>query len=580
MPPDPQIHCSHEEGVRYRDGVYLPVDADALPAAPAPGPEGPRAFPDPGHGPPLRRLDGVPRVPRLRDVVGPSVIALGMGLGAGEFLLWPNLIAVNGFSIWWLFWIGVLTQFVVIGEIERWTLATGESVFAGMARLTRVPFWPWFFLVATIVSFFWPGWAAESADFTRATINAIAGREALGAWQPLALAMLAFIWAALALSRIVYNALERFEIGLVLLFFPLLFVALLAAGVLPGQVGALLTGAVWIGRAPEALLSGEQFPTLLIAVAYAGSGGTLLLAQSLWVRDKGFGMGAYQGRIAGIRGRDEPLHDPGFAFSAEDPVQRTRFRRWMGLAERELLATFVLLILASVVVTTLLVAATIGTDRPDLAGNLNGMVLEQAEVLRGRTGPVLPLLFLLGGALVLFSTQFGIVDTVTRITGDIVHERVGKRRGWTLKRTFLVLLTVVVAAGMAVVGVSWRMDETVQALSPDFLVLIAGPFTIASMYAFAVVVTLVNVRLLPPALRMPRWKLVSMYWAVVLWGWFTAETVSRVVMSQALGLSGSTVSTVAFHPVRAAVYLAWLASLAWLVARTARPGFARHVPLD
>jgi len=571
MSRDPEIHSDPEQGSTYREGVYLPLDIDALPPAPF-GPD----FPDPGHGAPFRHHGEVPRVPRLRDVVGPSVIALGMGLGAGEFLLWPNLIAVNGFSIWWLFWVGVLTQFIVIGEIERWTLATGESVFAGMARMTRIAFWPWFFLVATLVSFFWPGWAAESASFTRETINALAGREVLSSWQPVALVMLAFIWSALALSRIVYNALERFEIALVLLFFPFLFVALLAAGILPGDVAALGKGAISIGEAPEALLSGEQFPTLLIAVAYAGSGGTLLLAQSLWVRDKGFGMGAYQGRIAGIRGVNEPLHVPGFAFSTRIGTARKRFSAWMGLAERELLATFVVLILVSVVITTLLVGATIGTGRADLAGDLDGMVLEQARALRESAGGWLAILFLLGGAFVLFSTQVGIVDTVTRITGDIFYEQVGLRSNrWTIKSTFLVFLTVVVGAGMAVIGASWALGESVQAIEPDFLVLIAGPFTIASMYAFAAVIAVLNTAYLPVELRMPRWKLVAMWWAVVLWGWFTAETVSRFLLSQVIGSSGAAVTSIEMHPVRIGVYALWLLSLGWVVRRTAGPGWAR-----
>lgn len=365
MPSDPDIHCSPEEGARFREGVYRPLDLATLPDAPRDG-----SFPEPEDGPPFYRVDEVPRVPRLRHMIGPSVIALGMGLGAGEFLLWPNLIAVNGFSIWWLFWVGVVTQFIVIGEIERWSLATGESIFAGMGRMTRRPFWPWFFLVATLVSFFWPGWAAESADFTREAVNALAGREAIADWQPIALAMLAFIWAALALSRIVYNALETFEIALVLIFFPLLFLALVAAGVLPSDVASLAKGAVSIGSVPPRLLAGDQFPTLLIAVAYAGSGGTLLLAQSLWVRDKGFAMSAFQGRIAGIRGRNEPLEERGFAFSTDHPVAVARFRRWMGLAEKELFWTFAVLIILSVVITTLLVASTIGTGRADLAGSV------------------------------------------------------------------------------------------------------------------------------------------------------------------------------------------------------------------
>jgi hypothetical protein len=571
MARDPEIHCSHEEALAYRDGVYRPLDEDALVAAPR-TPD----FPDPGAGPPLWRVDRMPRVPRLKDVLGPSVIALGMGLGAGEFLLWPDLVAVNGFSIWWLFWVGVLTQFVVIGEIERWSIATGESVFSGMARLTRVPFWPWFFLVATLVSFFWPGWAAQSAAFAGSTINAVLGREAVTQWQPLALAMMGLIWCALALSRIVYNALERFEILLVLLFFPLLLVALFAVGIRAEDALALARGAVSIGSAPAELLSGDQFPTLLIAVAYAGSGGTLLLAQSLWVRDKGFGMGAHQGRIAGIRGVNEPVAESGFAFSSRDETSTSRFRFWMRLAERELLITFVFLIILSVVITTLIVAATVGTDRPDLAGRLNDLVLAQATILRARGGPWLEIVFLLGGAFVLFSTQVGIVDTVTRITGDIFHDRVGRARGITLKKTFLVLLTIFVLASVGVILASWGAGEDVEALQPDFLVLIAGPFTIASMYCFAIVVAVLNTRHLPVDLRMPRWKLLGMYWAVVLWGWFTAETISRVVLSQILGATGPDVTTIAWNPVRVAVYALWLGSLGWLVARTAGPGLFKR----
>jgi hypothetical protein len=571
MPLDPEIHCTHAEGIAYREGVYRPVDKTALPDAPR-SPE----FPDPGHGPPFRRLDDVPRVPRVRDVVGPSMIALGMGLGAGEFLLWPNLIAVNGFSIWWLFWIGVLTQFIVIGEIERWSVATGESIFMGMKRLTRVPFWPWFFLAATLVSFFWPGWASQSADFTRQTVNAVAGREAITQWQPLAIAMMLFIWAALAFSQIVYNALERLQIGMVLVFFPLLFVALLAAGVLPGDVAALAKGAVSIGQAPEALLSGTQFPVLLIAVAYAGSGGTLLLAQSLWVREKGFGMGTYQGRIAGIRGHAEVIEGRGFVFSAAIEVARRRFREWMRVAERELLLTFVLLIIVSVVITTLLVAATIGTGDPSWAGNLNGMVAAQAAHLRERGGPWLEVAFLLGGAFVLFSTQVGIVDTVTRITGDIFHDLIGRARGWSLRGTFLGLLTLMVLAGLGVILISWSAGTGVEQLQPNVLILIAGPFTIVSMYLFTMVIAVLNTLRLPPALRMPRSKLLGMYWAVILWGWFSAETVSRFLLGQVLGLSGEVVHSIAWHPVRALVYAAWLGSLAWLVARTAKPGFGRR----
>ena len=71
-----------------------------------------------------------------------------------------------------------------------------------------------------------PGWASQSAEYTGNIIATVTGREV--PWQPLALLMLAFIWVGLAASKIVYNSLERFEIGLVLLFFPLLVLVLMA----------------------------------------------------------------------------------------------------------------------------------------------------------------------------------------------------------------------------------------------------------------------------------------------------------------------------------------------------------------
>ncbi len=553
--PDP-IRCSAEEGARFRSGVFRPVDEAEL----AEAPEG-DDWPVRGHGPPLRIPPEVPRVPKVAHLIGPSVIALAMGLGAGEFLLWPNLITVNGYQIWWLFWVGVLTQFVVIGEIERWTLVTGESCFAGMARLDRRAFWPWFFLAATLISFFWPGWASSSADFASQIVAAVTGREL--DWQPIALVMLAFIWAALAISKIVYNALERFEMGLVLGFFPLLGLVLLTVGILPEDVVALLGGAVSIGRAPSALLTGEQFPTLLIAVAYAGSGGTLLLAQSLWIRDKGFGLAAFQGRIAGIRGRNEPVSESGFAADLSEGTALERLKTWIATAHRELLLTFVVLILVSVVITSMVVTATLGTGNAELAGELTTMVTLQAEVLEQAAGTWLKIVFLLGGSFVLFSTQLGIVDTVTRISGSIFFERYGRHTSfWTLKRTFLFFLTALVLASMAIITLSWVGGEGLAGLQPDFLVLIAGPFTIASMYAFALVIGYMNVRRLPAQLRPTLWRRAGMVWAGVLWGWFTAEQVSRTLLD-GLGASPAVVESVSLHPVRAVLYGLWLASIAW-----------------
>lgn len=561
--PNDDLRCPDDEGRQFRDGVYRPLPEAELPVAP----DTPR-FPDRGHGPPFRVWNEVPRVPRLRHLFGPSVVAVGMGLGAGELLLWPNLVVANGFSIWWLFWVGLLTQFVVLVEIERWTLATGESVFAGMGRLDRVGAWPWSFALIGLLGMAWPGWASQSAEFATAIVAAATGREV--AWQPVALLMIAGCWVALAASRVVYNALERFELLLVATFFPLLLVVLVVVQVAPEHVFALAKGAASVGNAPEALLTGAQFPTLLLAVAYAGSGGTLLLAQSLWLRDKGFGMAAYQGRIAGLRGENEPVSETGFVFDPEVPGALARFRLWVRLSRLELLWLFVALILLSVVVTTLVAAATLGTGVGALAGKMNEMVQRQAAVLRDTGGPALSLLFLLGGTLVLFSTQLGVMDTITRIAGTVFHERIGRRtRFWTLKRTFLLFLSAFSLASMAIVWMSWRGGAALDQLQPDFLILIAGPFTIAAMYLFTLVVGVMNVRRLPAALAPGWWGRGGLLWAAVLWGWFTAETIARLGL-KVVGAPDAVREAIAWHPLRGLCYLLWLGSLAWFVLKLAR----------
>jgi hypothetical protein len=555
MHPD-AIRATEAEGRAYRDGVFIPLDDAALPEAP-----GTADFPERGSGPPFRRHDEVPRVPRLRHLVGPSVIALGMGLGAGEFLLWPNLITVNGYAIWWLFWVGVVTQFFVILEITRWTVATGESVLAGMARLGLRGFWPWFFLVATLASFFWPGWASESAHFTGEIITRFTGTEL--AWQPIALVMLAVIYFALGLSTIVYNVLEKFELWLVVALFPLLFIVLVIIGVVPADLFALAKGAASFGTAPPALLHGSQFPTLVLAVAYAGSGGTLLLAQSLWLRDKGFGMAAYQGRIAGIRGENERVSETGYAFSAANPTALARFGAWMRVARLEILVTFVVLCILSVVITSLMATATIGTGNSDLAGKLGEMVARESAVLSSIGGRWLEVAFLLAGVLILFSTQVAIIDTVTRICGIVFYERYGRHTSfWTLQRTFLVFLTLLVAASAAIIVASWVGGAALEGMQPDFLLLVAGPFTIASMFLFTLVVGYMNVRRLPAAMTPKAGTRVMLVWAAILWGWFTAEQLSRVLLTK-VGADAESITEIAWHPLRVAAYGVWGVAVLW-----------------
>ena len=84
-------------------------------------------------------------------------IAIGLALGSGEFVFWPYITYRSGFVFFWACLLGVITQYFINLEIERWTLATGESAITGFCRLSR--WWAPVMLLLNILPWIWPGWA-------------------------------------------------------------------------------------------------------------------------------------------------------------------------------------------------------------------------------------------------------------------------------------------------------------------------------------------------------------------------------------------------------------------------------------
>ncbi|MGH3307798.1 MAG: Nramp family divalent metal transporter, partial [Nocardioides sp.] len=206
--------------------------------------------------------------------IGPGVIAAGVGLASGEFILYPYIASQVGLVFVWAALVGVATQFFINMEIERYTLATGETALTGFSR-----FWRHWGLVFALMTFFanlWPGWATSSATL----VTYLWGGNA----NYIAIAMLLTIGAVLTLAPVVYVALEKIQMVKV------------AAVILLFVVGAVaaITAQNW-ADAPQVVteasipVSELGFAVLLGALAFAGGGGGQNLVQSNWIRDKGFG---------------------------------------------------------------------------------------------------------------------------------------------------------------------------------------------------------------------------------------------------------------------------------------------------
>jgi hypothetical protein len=233
-------------------------------------------------------------------------VAAGVGLASGEFILWPYIASQVGLIFLWAAAIGIITQWFINMEIERYTLATGETALTGFSR-----FWRHWGLVFAIMVYFanlWPGWATSSATM----VTYLFGGEATGEATWIAIAMMVVIGVTLTLAPVVYTALERVEflkVGLVVLF---IVVAALFA--ISADAWSELPKTVTAPRFPSEL----GFALMLSALAFAGAGGGQNLCQSNWIRDKGFGMGVYVPRL------DRGLHQPARRRRAEDGVRAER----------------------------------------------------------------------------------------------------------------------------------------------------------------------------------------------------------------------------------------------------------------
>ena len=71
----------------------------------------------------------------LRKYLGASVILLATALGSGELIIWPYITSQAGVGLLWLAFVGFSAQYFINMEVERYTLATGETAVTGFSRM-------------------------------------------------------------------------------------------------------------------------------------------------------------------------------------------------------------------------------------------------------------------------------------------------------------------------------------------------------------------------------------------------------------------------------------------------------------
>lgn len=433
-------------------------------------------------------------------LVGPGIVASGVGLSSGEFILWPFIASQVGLVLLWGALVGVVTQFFLNMEVERYTLATGETAVSGFNRLWR--HWGLVFSVLAYLGNLWPGWAISAGTLASYLFG--------GSPTVIAVVMLVVIGLSLTFAPVVYVALERLIVVKVAAVLVLvgLGVALAVEGPAWRALGA---GFASVGTFPEGLGVALVFG----AIAYAGSGGAQNLCQSNWIRDKGFGMGAYVPHLVSpVTG--ESVATPAAAVSyvfTPTPENMRRWHSWWRFANLEQALSFVVVTVATIALMSLLAYATL-FGQPDVPNDVSFLRLEAGR-LRESVGPWFGVLFLAVGAFSLFGTAMGIIDYTSRLAADVIKTTYVSDASES--HVYFRLVWGMVALGCTILLGGFSQPMTLLVISAST----AG--TMMCIYSALLIV--LNRRLLPDAVRIGAGRMAVLVWSTLLFGTLALVTI-------------------------------------------------------
>lgn len=442
----------------------------------------------------------------LKQLIGPSFILLALGLGSGEVILWPFLASNYGLGIAWAAIVGISFQYMINMEIERYALVKGESVFVGIAKLWRsAPYW---FIFSTFIGFGLPGIVAASANVVASLIGA-----ENHVW--IAMVMLLVIGVVLSSGKTVYGMMERITTSIIVLGVPFIFILTLVLTSL-ADWSVLGQGLIGHGEGYRWVPEGMIFATFLAAFAYSGAGGNLNLTQSIYIKEKGYGMGKYAQRIGGLfrTGAQNSSIELEGVDSTQTVQDIQHFKGWWRRISIEHALVFWLI--GSVSILLLMLLAYVTTS--GVTGNEHGIqfIINQGSVIAQVLSPGVGAAFLFVVAVMLFQTQLGVMDSTSRIMAEnaaISYARRAKTRQVPLSKIYFLFLWAQIAFGIClfVLGIS----------EPKSLIVLGAVLNAISMFVHVGLVSWLNYRSLPTVFQPRLFRRLILLGIFLFFGFFS-----------------------------------------------------------
>jgi hypothetical protein len=439
----------------------------------------------------------------LGKVLGPSVILAGLGVGSGEYIIWPFIAANVGIAMLWAAIVGVTLQFFLNMEIERYTLATGETAVAGFARYWK-PFGILFCFLA-VIPFVFPGWATSAV-----TIASFLGLLGEGAIPYVTIIVLLAMGIALTVSPVVYNTIEKaefFKVGLTVVFLLIaIFAVLLPRPGTLADVGSVVTNFGTIQTSDVVTIS-----VLLGGIVFAGAGGAINLVQSNYIRDKGFGMGYYIPRIVSPFTGEEVAEPATGSMMRQDEANLERWRGWWRVANIEHFITFWAICIFSISIFSLVAYATVYGKGLAEAADFT-FIQAEGEALKNIVGGWFGSLFWIFGTLSLLLTALAIIDNISRLVADALKTIYLTDSRISESRIYFIVVWTMLAIGIAILLAG--LD------TPLFLLILSSVLNGFVMIVYIAMLLVLNPRALPEAIKLKGLRLGIMVVCLLFFSFF------------------------------------------------------------
>lgn len=411
--------------------------------------------------------------------LGASLVSLGLGLGSGEFILWPLLTVTYGYGILWGALLGISIQLLLILEIQRYTSVKGEDFVSGVFRLHW--FLPFLILISSVLGFGWPGFTSSGSVLFIEIFPSLAPYGGI-----LPILFLILCASVLLFGKNVYAKLE--PIQSVIVIFSFLLIAFLSVQLISiSSVKSIFEGFVGVGEGYRFFPKDLNLSTFLGAIAYAGTGGILILSQSFYTIEERHGMTKYF-PILTLWGKNKVTNLDVTPDDTEVSLNNFRKLRRFQTAENTIL--FWLLGLVTIVLLSFL-ARHLLEGIYVVPDSLDFLKLE-ALVISRDWGSIFGDMFLMIGFLALISVQIGIYDITGRISVNIFKKYpYFERFSSGTVYVYTILIQLLIGVVILLLGVG----------EPVWLLVIGAVINALSMGMIAVLTVILNQSVLPRGYR-------------------------------------------------------------------------------